>query len=113
MEALANPDEGDEDFDAKEMEKELDAKMKEFEELMDRWPFLVNDVLLRRNPNNVQEWKKRAALWGQDDEKVAETYTKALSAIASCKATANFHRLYINFARFHEDGRTPGKAEAD
>jgi pre-mRNA-splicing factor SYF1 len=70
MEELANPDEEDEDFDAKETEEELDTKMKEFEELMDRRPFLVNDVLLRRNPNDVQEWEKRVALWGQDDEKV-------------------------------------------
>ena len=53
-----------------EMEEELDANMKEFEELMDRRPFLVNDVLHRRNPNDVQEWEKRVALWGQDDEKV-------------------------------------------
>ena len=70
MEELVNPDEEDEDLDVKETEEELDNKMKEFEELMDRRPFLVNDVLLRRNPNDVQEWEKRAGLWGQDDEKV-------------------------------------------
>ena len=70
MEELGNPDEEDEDFDVKETEEELDAKMKEFEELMDRRPFLVNDVLLRRNPNDVQEWEKRVQLWGEDDEKV-------------------------------------------
>jgi pre-mRNA-splicing factor SYF1 len=74
MEELASPDEEDEDFDAKETEEDLDAKMKEFEELMDRRPFLVNDVLLRRNPNDVQEWEKRVALWGQDDEKVLLHY---------------------------------------
>jgi pre-mRNA-splicing factor SYF1 len=67
MEELANSDEEDEDSDAKETEEELDAKMKEFEELMDRRPFLVNDVLLRRD---IQEWEKRVAPWGQDDEKV-------------------------------------------
>jgi pre-mRNA-splicing factor SYF1 len=70
MEELANPDEEDDDFDVKETEEELDTKMKEFEELMDRRPFLVNDVLLRRNPNDVQEWEKRVELWGEDDEKV-------------------------------------------
>lgn len=70
MESLANPDEDDEEEDVKETEAELDAKMKEFEELMDRRPFLVNDVLLRRNPNDVQEWEKRVALWGENDEKV-------------------------------------------
>jgi pre-mRNA-splicing factor SYF1 len=66
MEELANPAEDDE----KETEEGLDAKVKEFEKLIDRRPFLVNDVLLRRNPNDVQEWEKRVALWGQDDEKV-------------------------------------------
>ena len=132
MEELANPDEEDEDFDAKETEEELDAKMKEFEELMDRRPFLVNDVLLRRNPNDVQEWEKRVALWGQDDEKVwlsslfffllvltnivlqvAETYTRALSTIAPRRATANLHHLYTNFAKFYEEGGTTSEAEPD
>lgn len=70
MESLENPDEDDEDEEVKETEQELDVKMKEFEELMDRRPFLVNDVLLRRNPNDVQEWEKRVALWGYNDEKV-------------------------------------------
>ncbi len=70
MESLANPDEDEEEDEVKETEAELDEKMKEFEELMDRRPFLVNDVLIRRNPNDVQEWEKRVALWGEDDEKV-------------------------------------------
>lgn len=66
MEGLADADEED----VEEDEKEMDARMKEFEELMDRRPFLVNEVLLRRNPNDVQEWEKRVALFGNDDEKV-------------------------------------------
>ena len=61
----------DEDEDAAETEQELDAHMKAFEELADRRPFLHNDVLLRRNPNDVQEWEKRVALWGDDDEQVS------------------------------------------
>lgn len=71
MEGLAEPDEDEDEGDAKETEEELDLKMKEFEDLMDRRPFLVNDVLIRRNPNDVQEWEKRVALWGEDDEKVS------------------------------------------
>ncbi|VDC07118.1 unnamed protein product [Peniophora sp. CBMAI 1063] len=115
MEALAEEDdEGDEEAQSKEeMEKEIDEKMKDFEALMDRRPFLLNDVLLRRNPNDVQEWEKRIALWGEDDEKVAETYTQAISTINPRKATANFYRLYTNFARFYEDGGTTGSAERD
>lgn len=29
------------------------------------------------------------------------------------KATANLHRLYVNFAKFYEEGGTTGQAEAD
>lgn len=70
MESLEGDEDEDEEEDKEETQRELDAKMKEFEELMDRRPFLVNDVLIRRNPNDVQEWEKRVALWGDDDDKV-------------------------------------------
>jgi len=68
MEAVADAD--DDDEDKKDDEDELDERMRAFEDLMDRRPFLVNEVLLRRNPNDVQEWEKRVALYGTDDEKV-------------------------------------------
>ncbi|CAK5279468.1 unnamed protein product [Mycena citricolor] len=103
----------EDDEDAEETQKDLDQRMVDFEDLMDRRPFLVNDVLLRRNPNDVQEWEKRVALWGEDDEKVAATYTKALETVNPRKATANLHRLYINFAKFYEEGGTTGQAEED
>lgn len=71
MQALEDEDwEGEEE--KAETEQELDVRMKDFEELMDRRPFLVNDVIIRRNPNDVQEWEKRVALWGDDDEKVRQ-----------------------------------------
>ncbi|KAH8108139.1 protein prenylyltransferase [Cristinia sonorae] len=111
MQSLENPDEDEEDL--ANTEEELDAKMKQFEQLMDRRPFLLNDVLLRRNPNDVQEWEKRVALWGENDEKVAETYEQALSTVNPRQATTNLHRLYINFAKFYEEGGTTGEAEAD
>ncbi|KAJ7871444.1 hypothetical protein B0H14DRAFT_3131846 [Mycena olivaceomarginata] len=103
----------EEDEDAEETRKELDVRMADFEDLMDRRPFLVNDVLIRRNPHDVQEWEKRVALWGEDDEKVAATYTKALDTVIPRKATANLHRLYVNFAKFYEEGGTAGQAEQD
>ncbi|KAI5983799.1 hypothetical protein EDD15DRAFT_2313680 [Pisolithus albus] len=113
MESLENPDEDEDEEDIKETEREVDVRMKEFDELINRRPFLVNDVLLRRNPNDVQEWEKRVALWGDDDEKVAETYTQALQTINPRKATANLFRLYINFARYYEEGGASGTAEPD
>ncbi|KAF9483825.1 spliceosome complex protein [Pholiota conissans] len=110
MQSLEN--EEDEE-DAAETEKELDERMKEFEALTDRRPFLLNDVLIRRNPNDVQEWEKRIALWGDNDEEVAKTYTRALETIVPRKATANLHRLYVNFAKFYEEGGVSGQAEPD
>ena len=127
-------DENNEDEDIAETEKELDVRMKDFEELMDRRPFLVNDVLLRRNPNDVQEWEKRVALWADNDEKVcilvcssllrpdfllhsswqvAETYTTAIKTINPRKATPNFHGIFVNFAKFYEVGGVTSSAAPD
>lgn len=105
MDALADEENlEDEDFDAEDTEKDLDERMKAFEILMDRRPFLVNDVLLRRNPNEVVEWEKRIALHGTDDDKVVETYIKALDTISPRKATGPLYPLYVNFAKFYEQG---------
>nr|ODN91231.1 pre-mRNA-splicing factor SYF1 [Cryptococcus depauperatus CBS 7841] len=105
MDALADEENlEDEDFDVEETEQELDERMKKFEELMDRRPFLVNEVLLRRNPNEVVEWGKRIALYGDDDAQVIATYVKALDTIDPRKSTGPFYPLYVNFARYYEEG---------
>lgn len=87
----------DADFD-------LDIRMMRFEQLMDRRPFLVNDVLLRQNPNNVVEWEKRVALWAGNRKEVVQTYTDAISAVQPRKAVGNFHELWENYAKFYEQG---------
>jgi pre-mRNA-splicing factor SYF1 len=111
MDALAEeePDEDDEG----ETETELDQRMKDFEALMDKRPFLVNEVSLRRNPNDVQEWEKRVVLWGEDDAKVAETYTNALDTISPKKATSSLYPLYVSFAKFYEQGGASRSAKPD
>ncbi|SCV67370.1 BQ2448_6016 [Microbotryum intermedium] len=102
-----------ESLDDDEDEKELDTRMDDFEKLMDRRPFLVNDVLLRRNPHDVQEWEKCVALHGDDDEAIAQTYNRAIKAIAPRKATTHFHTLWIHFAKFYEQGGSQGQSEKD
>jgi pre-mRNA-splicing factor SYF1 len=87
----------DADFD-------LDLRMMRFEQLMDRRPFLVNDVLLRQNPNNVPEWEKRVALWGDNKVEVVQTYTDAIAAVQPKKALGRFHELWVNYAKFYEEG---------
>ncbi|KAM0348786.1 hypothetical protein ACHAPU_004225 [Fusarium lateritium] len=83
---------------------ELDIRMMRFEQLMDRRPFLLNDVLLRQNPNSVPEWEKRVALWGDNKKEVAQTYTNAIAAIQPKRAVGAFHQLWASYAKFYERG---------
>lgn len=83
---------------------DLDLRMIRFEQLMDRRPFLVNDVLLRQNPNNVIEWEKRVVLWGDNKKEVAQTYSDAIAAVRPQKAVGRFHELWISYAKFYEIG---------
>ncbi|KAJ0168751.1 Pre-mRNA-splicing factor SYF1 [Colletotrichum tanaceti] len=87
-----------------EADFELDIRMLRFEQLMDRRPFLLNDVILRQNPNNVSEWEKRVALWGDNKFEVVQTYTTAIATIQPKKAIGAFHQLWANYAKFYERG---------
>ncbi|KAK1635250.1 pre-mRNA-splicing factor SYF1 [Colletotrichum phormii] len=87
-----------------EADFELDIRMMRFEQLMDRRPFLLNDVVLRQNPNNVSEWEKRVALWGDNHLEVVQTYTAAIATIQPKKAVGPFHQLWANYAKFYERG---------
>lgn len=93
-----------------EADFDLDLRMIRFEQLMDRRPFLVNDVLLRQNPNNVIEWEKRVVLWGDNKKEVAQTYSDAIAAVKSHKAVGKFHELWISYAKFYENGGDLGTA---
>lgn len=44
---------------------------------------------------------------------MAETYTKALKTINPKKATANYYMLYVNFAKFYEEGGASQTAAPD
>lgn len=102
MEMASNrADQGTIDEDA---DFELDIRMMRFEQLMDRRPFLLNDVLLRQNPNNVPEWEKRVALWGDNKIEVVQTYTAAIAAVQPKKAVGAFHQLWAGYAKFYEQG---------
>ncbi|KAI9487355.1 MAG: pre-mRNA splicing factor Syf-1 [Benjaminiella poitrasii] len=87
-----------------EEDLDLDLRLLRFENLMDRRPFLVNDVLLRQNPNNVMEWLQRVTLWTGNKNKIVETYTQAVQTINPKKAHGKFHELWARFAKFYEEG---------
>jgi pre-mRNA-splicing factor SYF1 len=73
---------------------------------MDRRPFLVNDVHLRQNPNNVAEWGRRAKLYLQrhQHDKVTETFNEAVATIQPRKASGELHMLWVQFAQYYETG---------
>jgi pre-mRNA-splicing factor SYF1 len=82
----------------------LDLRILHFDQLMDRRPFLLNDLHLRQNPNNVIEWERRVGLWGDSKDEVVRTYTKAIASIQPKKAFGPFHKLWANYSRFYERG---------
>ena len=101
QESKVRQDKGKVDVDA---DLDVDIHMMRFEQLMDRRPFLVNDVLLRQNPHNVHEWQKRVALWSDNQDMVGKTYADAIEAIKPKKAVGQFHELWANYAKFYEQG---------
>ncbi|KAI5288392.1 pre-mRNA-splicing factor syf1 [Ascosphaera aggregata] len=99
MDAAAQPKKK---VDEEDTDWELDLRMLRFEQLMDRRPFLINDVLLRQNPHNVIEWSKRVALWGDNKKEVVKTYTDAITAIDPKKAHGKFSELWMSYAKLYE-----------
>jgi len=86
----------------KDADSDLYIRLMRFEQLIDRRPFLVNDVLLRHNPNNVVEWQKRVALWGDDKQRIVQTYANAVAAVNPKKAVGQFHSLWAGYGKFYE-----------
>ncbi|KAL9058076.1 MAG: hypothetical protein Q9162_001938 [Coniocarpon cinnabarinum] len=83
---------------------DLEIRMDRLEQLMNRRPFLLNDVLLRQNPNNIIEWEKRVSLWGDNKQEAVNTYTKAIATIQPKKAAGKFYELWTNYAKLFEEG---------
>lgn len=87
-----------------EEDLEIDLRLLKLEKLMERRPFLINDVLLRQNPNSTEDWQNRAVLFiGKNDtQQTIDTYTNAISTVNPKKASGNLATLITNFAKWHE-----------
>ncbi|KAJ8956855.1 hypothetical protein NQ318_014270, partial [Aromia moschata] len=97
MEEIAkktNPTE-DEDVD-------LELRLARFEYLMERRLLLLNSVLLRQNPHNVQEWHKRVQLYEGKPHEIINTYTEAVQTVDPKMAVGKLHTLWVEFAKFYE-----------
>lgn len=87
---------------------DVELRLARFEHLMERRLLLLNSVLLRQNPHNVQEWHKRVQLYEGKPQEVINTYTEAVQTVDPKLAVGKLHTLWVEFAKFYE---TNGQVE--
>lgn len=80
----------------------VDIKLLRLEKLMEERHILLNDVLLRQNPNNVTEWVRRVAIYEErlDEDMIDETYRQAIDTINPKKCDGKLYMLYVNYAEY-------------
>ena len=76
--------------------------MDRLEELLERREILMSDVKLRENPNDVEEWVRRAELFEDTDVQKFRVYAEALVRVDPLKARGHVQKLWIGFARLYE-----------
>lgn len=81
---------------------DLELRLARFEHLMERRLLLLNSVLLRQNPHNVQEWHKRVQLYEGQPHEIINTYTEAVQTVDPKLAVGKLHTLWVEFAKFYE-----------
>ncbi|KAI8898193.1 hypothetical protein BC833DRAFT_590864 [Globomyces pollinis-pini] len=82
---------------------DIDMRLERFEMLMERRPFLVNDVLLRQNPHNVLEWQNRIKLHIEigDKDQIIRTYRQGCKTINPHRAHGPLTEFWIEFAKYY------------
>lgn len=94
----------------KDLVLELDLRMYEFENLVASRKILLNDMMIRQNPNNLDEWFKRIEYYEKDNKltEMLTTYANALGTVNPLKAHSissskkhTLPKLWINYALFY------------
>jgi pre-mRNA-splicing factor SYF1 len=83
-------------------EDKLEMKMFRLENLIQRRPFLLSNVLLRQNPNNVYEWLNRVKLCNEDTYLTIRTFTQAIQTVNPRQSFGKTGKLWVGFANFYE-----------
>ncbi|KAI0519901.1 hypothetical protein KFK09_007362 [Dendrobium nobile] len=82
---------------------DADLRLARLESLFDRRPELLNSVLLRQNPHNVEQWHRRVKLFEGNPTKQILTFTEAVRTVDPMKAVGKPHTLWVSFARLYEN----------
>eukprot|EP01083_Nonionella_stella_P090050 251570_1 len=98
-------DEKDDVLDFDVNADDFDLRLARFQNLLERRPLLVNSVLLRQNPHNVDQWMKRVKIFEERDKplEVIQTYAQAVKTVDPNEASGRLHMLWVNFAKFYEE----------
>lgn len=89
--------------EAEEDGVKLDSQMARFESNLAKREFLINDILLKQDKNNVSTWLDRIKLFTKEEIKQAlETYVKALTTIDPV-ASRDLHLLWIGYYKVYEE----------
>ena len=83
-------------------EEKDELKFVRLENLIQRRPFLLSNVVLRQNPNNVYEWLNRVKLCEDDTYLTIKTFTEAIQTVDPQKSTGKASKVWVRFAEFYE-----------
>lgn len=79
---------------------EIDLRLARLEDLIQRRPFILNQVVLRQNPNNCLEWLNRINMFRQSSSsQVIKTFKEAIATIAAKKAVGSLADIWIEYAK--------------
>ncbi|KAJ3693391.1 hypothetical protein LUZ60_008871 [Juncus effusus] len=81
---------------------DTDLRLARIEKLLDRRAELLNSVLLRQNPHDVEQWHRRVKLFERDLARQASTYVEAVKTVDPAKAVGKPHTLWVGFAKLYE-----------
>lgn len=85
----------------------LDDRMVQLEALLEQRPFLLSNVRIRQQPNNVSIWQERIQLVKEkshsDKDPVISAYEDAISNIHAKRAKGSLSSLWIEYGQFLEE----------
>jgi pre-mRNA-splicing factor SYF1 len=96
---------------------EVDLRMLRLEKLLERRSLMVNEVMLRQNPHNVNEWLNRIELFLKVDsvshEEIVQVFSDAVEAINPKKAHGRLQQIWIEYARYFEELAVAAAGDGD
>jgi pre-mRNA-splicing factor SYF1 len=93
---------------------DINLRLSKIENFMEKRPLLLNNVLIRQNPNNVAQWKKRFRLLSNNQENLqlaVFAFAEAVKTIDPSHAVGKFSQIWIIWSRFYEKHGDVGNAK--